>query len=318
MNMAGASTGSLTAQGVSPPPAPRTVFSYDAIYKLPREARYFNLSVLWIAYYPHVTRLLYALRIRHEIVTLASLVCGLAAAVILMSAHTTAALMLSAILVHLKDVFDACDGSLARLTGTGHRIGRFLDTIGDGVVFTSLIVAVAWSAVDSGRPVTGTLIWAAAAWLSLFIQCSYFNFYHLQYTHVVGANSLSRTDEWSAEEAGDEIQSRAGRHLLAILQAVYRSWFGWQDRLMHRIDRLSLHAARKDNADCGRDDGRWYRARGFLVANSVLCYGTHAFVLIVCLLVGPSAWFFPAVAIGMNLYFVAILMSRLAVFRGAL
>jgi phosphatidylglycerophosphate synthase len=318
MNMASASTGPLTAEGVSLPPVPRTVFSYDAIFKLPREARYFNVSVLWVAYYPHVTRLLYALRIRHEIVTLASLVCGLAAAVILMYAHTTAALILCAILIHLKDVFDACDGSLARLTDTGHRIGRFLDTIGDGVVFTVLIVAVAWRAVDSGSPVAGTLTWAAAAWLSLFVQCSYFNFYHLQYARVVGANSLSRTDEWSAEEAGDEIQSRAGRRLLAILQAVYRLWFGWQDRLIHRIDRLSLYAARKDNADVGRNDGLWYRARGFLVANSALCYGTHAFVLIVCLLAGHPVWFFPAVAIGMNLYFAAILMSRLTVFRGAL
>jgi len=316
MNASSTSADSL-APAVSKTSSGRKEFSCEAIYKLPREARHFNVSVLWIAYYPHLTRLLYALRIRHEVVTLISLACGLLAAAILMSKTTTAALILCAVLVHLKDVFDACDGSLARLTGTGHRIGRFLDTIGDGVVFTALVASVAWYGIERGGPVAGTLIWAGMTWLSLFLQCSYFNYYHLRYTRQIGASSLSRLDEHSANDDDGAYGSRAARLLLTVLQQVYLWWFGWQDRLIQHLDRSSLRGVRRSEAAGEWDPGRWYGARAFLVATSALCYGTHAFVLILCLLAGHPAWFFPAVVVGMNLYWVAILVSRWIVFRGA-
>ena len=295
----------------------RPGFSYEAIYKLPRDKRYFNVSVLWIAYYPHLTHLLYALRIRHEVVTLLSLACGPAAAAILTSQSTAAALVLCAVLIHLKDVFDACDGSLARLTGTGHRIGRFLDTIGDGVVFTALIAAVAWYGIARGGHPEEMCVWAGAAWLSLFLQCSYFNFYHLQYARLIGAESRSRLDESSMDGTDGGGYRGAARLLLTLLQRLYLIWFGWQDRLIQALDRLSLRTARPSGRNSELEAARWYGARGFLVANSALCYGTHAFVLILCVLGGRPTWFLPAVAVGMNLYLATIIVSRWVVFREA-
>jgi hypothetical protein len=245
-----------------------------------------------------------------------SLACGLSAAAILMFKGAAAALILSAILVHLKDVLDACDGSLARLTGTGHRIGRFLDTIGDGVVFTALIASVAWYGIGLGSHVIGTLVWAGMTWLSLFLQCSYFNYYHLQYTRLAGAESASRLNEQSVNGDNGTYRSRAARLLLTLLRHVYMWWFGWQDRLVGDLDRSSLRIAHGTNAAGKHELDRWYGARAFLVANSALCYGTHAFVLILCLLVGHPVWFFPAVVIGMNIYFATIVVSRWVVFRG--
>jgi len=290
-------------------------FDPEGIYKLPRSVRYFNVSVLWIAYYPHLTRALYALRIRHEVVTLISLGCGLLGAAILSSAHTTVGLILCALMVHLKDAFDACDGALARVTGTGHRIGRFLDTIGDGVVFTALIAAVAWNDLDQGHSAIGTAVWAGLTWLSLFLQCSYFNFYHLQYAQLVGADSVSRLDERTTADDADRQRSRPARILLGWLQHVYLWWFGWQDHLIRSLDRFSRPPAIHNQPVNDSDSGRWYGARGFLTANSALCYGTHAFVLILCLIAGRPFWFFPVVVIGMNLYWAAILLSRWIIFR---
>jgi phosphatidylglycerophosphate synthase len=297
--------------------AARAPFSYDGIFKLPRAARYFNISVLWIAYYPHVVRLLHALHIRHEVVTVLSLLCGLVAAIILAPAISMAAMLGAALLVHLKDVFDACDGSLARLTGTGHRIGRFLDTIGDGIVFTALIIAVAHNSIGGGEPIAKSVLWAVAAWFSLFLQCSYFNFYHLKYTQLAGAETASRLNESTFENTGAPRHSLFARLFLRLLHGIYQAWFRWQDLLIQRLDRAQIDSIRPRGSTNAADTDQWYGARGFLVANSALCYGTHAFVLILCLLAGRPFWFFPAVAVVMNIYFAGIVVTRQVAFHGA-
>jgi len=287
-------------------------FDAEALYKLPRDARYVNISVFWIPYFPRIVRLLYRLRVRHELVTFASIASGLVAAWVIGSADSYGSLLAAAILVHLKDLFDACDGSLARLTGTGHRIGRFLDTIGDGIVFTALITAVAFASIDSERSLPGTVIWAVITWLSLFLQCSYFNLYHLIYTDRVGGNTLSRLDDASGVAAAE---NKRGGALLSVLMAIYRVWFGWQDRLVQAIDQAMRGRSGIIVADFSADD-TWYADRRFLTANSALCYGTHAFVLIGCLLLGKPGWFFPAVAVGMNVYWLGILTTRYVAYKG--
>lgn len=294
------STGSPTA----PPPGPGTPL--DGMHKLPPGSRYLNISTLWIPYYRPAIRALYRLGIRHEVPTALSIGCGLAGAWVIAGLPGHGRFVVAAVLVHLKDLFDATDGALARLTGTGHRLGRFLDTVGDGLVFTAWIAAAAWLMAAAGTAPAAAAGWAAAGWLSLFLQCSYFNFHHLQAVRVAGAASTSRLDE-RAEPPG----SRA----TAVMAAVYQAWFGWQDRLIARLDRRARRAAGlpEDAADPRCD--AWFAHRGFLTANSALCFGTHAFVLVVLLLAGRPEWFLPAVAVGMNAYWLAILAARRAVFR---
>lgn len=310
-----ASSDSFATLAAAQKHAKRPPFDYEALYKLPKSTRYFNVSVLWIAYYPHLVRLLYTVRVRHEVVTLLSLACGLSAAIVVGFHRTTAAFIIAAFLIHLKDAFDASDGSLARLTNTGHRIGRFLDTIGDGIVFTALIAAVARSMIGADEAVLTTLMWAGATWLSLFLQCSYFNFYHLHYTRISGVASASRLDESRIPEDETAYEDRSSQRLYSFLHALYVMWFRWQDSLIQRLDRWSCAAARLDVGGNAVQSARWYGTRTFLVANSALCYGTHAFVLILCLLAGRPYWFFPGVAVVMNLYFAAIIVSRVVRLR---
>lgn len=283
----------------------RASVDFDAIHKLPCDWRYFNISILWIVYYPLVIRAFYHLRIRHEVVTSLSIASGLFAAWLIVQAQSFSDFALAALLVHSKDVFDACDGALARITGTGHRLGRFLDTIGDGIVFTVWIAACAISGWMEGMSALIALVWAGTTWLSLFLQCSYFNFHQLHYVRLSDVELTSRLNEREEPAQG----------AVGLLAGLYDLWFGWQDRLIATVDRwLRVRTGRPvDAIDAANDD--WYGSRSFMVANSALCFGTHAFVLIVCLLFRSPFAFLPVVTAGLNLYWLAIVLSRVVVFR---
>ncbi|HEX2149822.1 MAG TPA: CDP-alcohol phosphatidyltransferase family protein [Actinomycetota bacterium] len=280
----------------------------DGGHKIPEGYRYLNISTLWIPYYRLVIQLFYRLHIRHEVATALSIFCGLAAAWVIAGLPASGAFPTAAVLVHLKDVFDATDGSVARMTGTGHRFGRFLDTVGDGVAFTAWIGACAWLMAETGTSVWAAAGWAVAGWLCLFLQCSYFNFHHLHYVRIAGAASTSRLDE-------REVPVEQGDRATRAMASVYQAWFGWQDRLIARFDRAQRRSlGLPEQAEDPRCNG-WYGARPFLVANSALCFGTHVFVLVVLLVARRPEWFLPSVTIGMTFYWALIVVARRLVFR---
>ena len=282
-----------------------TEVDFESIHKLPREWRYFNVSVLWIPYYESVIRLLFRLRIRHELVTTASIASGLLAAWQILGAESLSGFLLAALLVHLKDLFDACDGALARLTGTGHRVGRFLDTIGDGVVFTAWIAACAYRGSKSGVEPLTAAFWGIATWFSLFLQCSYFNYHQLHYVRLSGAELTSRLDE----------RGESSSAATSAMAWIYDIWFGWQDRLLASLDTLQRHMIGLPSNPLSPRNDRWYSQRSFMVANSVLCFGTYAFILIACLLIQVPFWFLTMLTLCMNIYWLGIVLARLVVFR---
>ena len=138
--------------------------------KIPSEKRFFNISTLWIPYFRQIIKILYILRIPHEIITLTSIAFGLLSSWYFYQGQ----LILGAITFHLKDLFDACDGAIARMTGRGHLIGRYLDSLGDFAVIHAVIIAISWRAVNMGD--STMIYWGGASLLSLFIQCSFFNY----------------------------------------------------------------------------------------------------------------------------------------------
>lgn len=279
---------------------------FDRIYKVPPGHRYFNISTKWIFYFPWIIRAFYRVGIRHEVATALSIASGLAGAWLIASLPESGRFLAAALAVHLKDVFDATDGALARLTGTGHRLGRFVDTVGDGIVFTSWIAACAYVMIKTGAPVIPVAMLAGVTWVSLFLQCSWFNFYQLHYLQRLGVTPASRIDERAQPVDGDSRWPRATR----FLANVYELWFGWQDRVVAAWDRhLRKGSGLLEDPDRPENE-RWYTHRGLLVAGSALCFGTHAFVLIAATLAGRPHWFLPAVSLGMNLYLAVIASAR--------
>jgi phosphatidylglycerophosphate synthase len=267
--------------------------------KLPPEHRYFNISVIWIFYFRWVLRILYVLRIPHELVTLLSIGLGLLSAYCFYWGH----LIVAAIALHFKDVFDACDGALARLTGRGHLIGRYLDSLGDFVVLTLVMGAIALRAAETRTSLY--YLWGALAILSTFIQCSFFNFYQLAYLDRFEIKTLSSKRD---EVGRDDLELTAGRFprrfVLTGLRLIYSLIYGWQDRFVAAVDNTLLKRCPENRRDS------WYGHRSLMVAQSALCFGTHIFVVIVFALVGKPQLSLLFVLTIMNLYLILLLWYR--------
>lgn len=271
----------------------------ERAHKIPASRRYFNISVIWIFYRSIVLRILYWLRIPHELVTLASIGSGLLSALMFYQGK----LIQAAIFLHLKDVFDACDGGLARLTGRGHLIGRYLDSLGDFLVLASVVSAIVLHSYSLGQQ--HYLLWGVAALFSIFIQCSFFNFYQIAYIEQYGINSLnSKRDETGRDDLDVGAMSPPARLLLKLLRFVYIVVYSWQDRFVAAVDNL----LRKRCATCPKAD--WYGDKSLMVGQSPLCFGTHIFVLIVSAVLGRPQSGLVFVATVMNLYLLFVLYYR--------
>ncbi len=275
-------------------------FDLDRAFKLPREARYFNISVLWIFYYPWLLRALYRLGIRHEAVTLVSLASGILSGIMLLRSGYPS-LVFAALFAHIKDVFDACDGSLARLRRQTNRIARFLDSLSDFVAISWIVVALAIRLYPSYGPVLIGL--AVLTWLSLFVQCSYFNFYLVSYTKLFRETNV-RLDERLTDADVAIYSVLWKRYMLISLQSVYRVVYGWQDRLVAALDRRSARKVLGETPESlGFNERRvWYGEKILQTLNSPLCFGTHLFILILSALLSHPEFFYYFVLIPGNAY----------------
>ncbi len=272
--------------------------------KLPPQYRYVNISVFWIFYFRYVIKALYRLRVPHEAVTALSILFGLLSAYCFFIGHV----ILAVVAIHLKDVFDASDGALARLTGRGHLIGRYLDSIGDFFVLTLIMIAIGAQAAQNG--LTGYYLWAIAAIISTFLQCSFFNFYQLGYVAAFGIDTLSsRQDERARDDLQRQSYSLFGKMVLKALRLSYLVVFSWQDKLVAVVD----NAMMRDNPV--HDDRIRYGSHYLMTMQSALCFGTHIFVIIISALIGRPQLALIFISTAMNLYLIFVLYLRKRYYR---
>lgn len=175
---------------------------------------------------------------------------------------TRTAVVAAACLLLAKILFDAVDGQLARAKGLVSRLGRFLDSLADFytnlLVFGAIGLAAARQAGDPGPFV----LWVGAFW-TMTLQCSFFNYYLVAHQEAAGGRPASRTDESLRREDLEE-----PRRVLA-LQRLYLVTYGWQDRLMRRLDRrLGADALAEERR------GTWYTEPVALRLSSFLGLGT--------------------------------------------
>ena len=212
-------------------------------------------------------------------------------------------LLWAAIALHLKDIFDACDGALARLTGRGHLIGRYLDSLGDFLVLTAVMIAI--GARSENILGSQTPLWTALAIWSVFIQCSFFNYYQLAYLNVYGVDRLlSRQDENDRNDIDFANYSLAGKLALKTLKAFYSIVYSWQDKFVKNIDEMLLRGQMSKSPEI------LYGRRKFMTAISSLCFGTHIFVLIVFALIGKPVYGLVFIGTVMNIYLLYLLRHR--------
>lgn len=200
-------------------------------------------------------------------------------------------LPLAGLLLLLKSLLDAADGSLARARNRPSRVGRFLDSVCDFLVTLMVFAGIAaneWR--TGGDPAIWGLTLLAA--VSATLQCSVFSYYYVRYRAQTGGDQTSKVDEHEA--AGYAWDNPT---VLRLVHALYRLIYSWQDTLMDRIDR----ALAPEDAEL---------KPLFLTATTVLGLGTQLLVTAVCAMLGQpvwALWLFPTV---FNLYWLALLTVR--------
>ncbi len=216
-----------------------------------------------------IVRVLYPTPVTPNQVTIVSTVAGIVAAGFYLKneAVFTAA---AGLLVTLKDVLDSADGQLARAKQQYTRIGRFLDSIGDFVVDLLVFGAIGWVLyANSGNG--WMMILALLGFFGITLRVSYHVFYQSSFLHLEEKYEVNRVLEEIKEE------DLLGDSLALTLQRIFQIIYGWQDRLMLRIDHWCKGGC------SGKDFSiRWYSDPVGLRISGLIGMGTELFLLMIC------------------------------------
>ena len=202
--------------------------------------------------------------------TLLAIFFGILGGVLL--AVPVAHMTLAAVCFYLKDILDSADGQLARAKQLFSRRGRFLDSIGDFVVNLSLFGGISFFLIRSGISPASSLLVGIIGFLGVSLRVSYHVFYQTSFLHGKGEYETNRVIE---EILPKDLREDA---VTLRLQRVFVFLYGWQDRMMMRIDRWCA------GGEPGLQGERWYQNRGALRLSGALGIGTEYVILSICLL----------------------------------
>ena len=175
--------------------------------------------------------------------------------------------VVAGLLILLKNVLDAVDGSLARLQNRPSRVGRFADSISDIILNFMFIFAIALH-------YNCCYLLALLAFLSVSLQGTVFNYYYVLYRHKVGGDATSRVEESPEGYPWDN------PILLRVLYALYVVLYSWQDRLIIELDRRLIGCR------------ELYVNKLFLSFVTLFGLGIHLLLLSITLIVGMPKLFF--------------------------
>lgn len=218
-------------------------------------------------------------------VTSGFLVVGVVAAAFVAEGSYTAWLV-AIVLIQIKNLLDAVDGSLARARNTPSRIGRFYDSFCDFVVGAALFSALGYLlSLNIGFAAAPI---ALAAFASILLQNSLYCYHTVAHRLASGGDSTSKLDErFSTDDKSD--------WRLRFLHQAYVLIYSWQDKV----------AASTDNSPAVAS-----RPKRFLVALSVLGLGTQLLALCLFLAAAQPALYLWFVLGPMNLYALVLIVWR--------
>jgi len=277
-------------------------FDIEKMNKLPREARFFDVNGLWYFYNGSVVRMLYSTPITPNQITVLSFFVGLLSMGFYVSGRSDS-LVWGAIFLYGKVLLDNIDGNLARVRGTSSRLGRFLDSLTDFLVTVMIYIGVSFYLVRTTGD-NGFWFLGFFGLLACFMQSTFFVFYLVSYTSRVGSYDKNRVDE-SITEEDRALAEENGWNLR--LQKFFAWGYGWQDRLIERLDFVS----RKLAGVTEKEETAWYGDRCFLTAISPLCLCTNNVMLAIFSLVGQVELFLILLISVMNFYGIGLLIWKI-------
>jgi hypothetical protein len=230
---------------------------------------------------------LYSTPVTANQVTIASTFAGLVAAFFYLKG-TSEAFIVAGLLVTLKDLLDSADGQLARAKQQYSRVGRFLDSIGDFAVDAAVFSAIGWILYQSDGH-WWMLLLALLGLVGISLRVSYNVFYQVNFLHLQKQSANNRL----SEEIREEDLKRGGFEL--VLQRIFQCIYGWQDRLIERVDQWSyggnfLRSHKNEPRDPSEGSFRepcqrcqeWYSDIISLRISGLLGFGTEFFLLMLC------------------------------------
>ena len=148
------------------------------------------------------------------------ILCGFAASYLIIQGN----FILAALLLQLKNFFDAADGEWARYHNKPSMVGRYYDSIGDFIVNALLFGAVWWMTNDA--------LWVCVlACLFAHLQVSLYNFYAVTYRHKKQGNTTSRVIEFSKPDP----LPTDNPLILTISHQLFLLIYGWQDWIVMKF-----------------------------------------------------------------------------------
>ena len=226
-----------------------------------------------------IVGLLYDTPVTPNHLTIVSILSGMAAAFFYFQG-TAQAFMIGGLLVTLKDILDSADGQLARAKQLQSRVGRFLDSIGDFVVDTAVFSSLGWALYQLNND-WFMLILALLGLIGISLRVSYHVFYQVHFLHLINHYEINRI----TEEVQNEDLKKGGIEL--FLQRIFQFIYGWQDRLMARIDgwcaMKPCHLPRAaEQSESLSWEHHWYSDTIGLRISGMLGFGTELFLLMLC------------------------------------
>ena len=277
-------------------------FDIEKMNKLPREARFFDVNGLWYFYNGSVVRMLYSTPITPNQITVLSFFVGLLSVGFYVSGRSDS-LLWGAIFLYGKVLLDNIDGNLARIRGTSSRLGRFLDSLTDFLVTVMVYIGISFYLVQTTGD-NGFWFLGLFGLLACFMQSTFFVFYLVSYTSRVGSYDKNRVDESITEE---DLASAEQNQWNLRLQKFFTWSYGWQDRLIERLDFVSRKLAGVPE----KEETAWYGDRCFLTAISPLCLCTNNVMLVIFSLVGQVELFLILLISLMNFYGIGLLIWKI-------
>jgi phosphatidylglycerophosphate synthase len=215
----------------------------------------------------------------------------------------------------LCNALDNADGQLARLTNKGSREGRFLDGLGDFVVFGSVYLHLSLRYTASGG---SSFIWllALAGAFSHSLQTSLADYLRNAFVYFVSGGrggEFDTSERLRREYDGLSWRKEPWRKLYLRL---YLNYTLQQERLLPRLREVRSVI----DQHVRQAGGRWlterYRRENRMLVRCANFFGrnTRMFFLLVILLAGRPAWFFILDLSLFNLLLVAILFWQDEVF----
>ncbi|MGR3317233.1 MAG: CDP-alcohol phosphatidyltransferase family protein [Candidatus Anammoxibacter sp.] len=292
-------------------------FSKEAAVKIDPKKDYLDVSsVFGNSAALLIVRVIYNTFLTPIHITFIALVVGVFGAVLIYNGGCLN-LVTGAILIQIKNILDAADGSLARARNTPSRIGRFLDSVVDFIVGFVMFLAIG---LNLSREVNFSYLWLLTiiAFLSSMIQCSYYVYYNIQYVTIVRQKmTASRIKESFTDDDKTVYSKWYKQSILICLQSLFLLFYGWQDKFVKIIDQMSLRilVSGSDNKLNDKHLIEWYNNKNLLKLNSILGLGTQLFLFSVMAVLNQLYVYLWLVIFLGNGYLIWLVIYRINHFR---